>query len=103
MTNADFVPGELVIDGVIDAKDEDMFYEIMDKIASGETDYNMAADFNRDGVVNEKDAKVYEKVEEEKKAPAENFEAKGVYSKDLEKNAAVRTAGVSGQCVSAAL
>lgn len=69
LTNDDFIPGELVEDGVIDSKDKDMFYEIMADIENG-ADYNMAADFNRDGKVDEADAKVYSAVADEAKAPA---------------------------------
>lgn len=53
LTNADFVPGDVNHDGKIDDEDKTKFKEIM----AGE-DYSIAADFNRDGYVDEDDAAI---------------------------------------------
>ncbi|MGN0178592.1 MAG: S-layer homology domain-containing protein [Monoglobaceae bacterium] len=51
LTNADFVPGDVNHDGKIDEADKTKINEIISA-----KDYSIAADFNRDGYVNEEDA-----------------------------------------------
>ena len=53
LTNADFVPGDVNNDGKIDEADKTKIVEII-----SEKDYSIAADFNRDGYVNEDDAAI---------------------------------------------
>lgn len=61
--NDEFIPGELVEDGVIDIKDKREFEEIL---ASGVYDITTErADFNRDGAIDSKDAKVYAHINDE--------------------------------------
>lgn len=55
LTNADFKPGELLEDGVIDGADKAKFNQIL---ASGE--YSLTADFDRDGDVDSTDARVFD-------------------------------------------
>lgn len=59
ITNADFVPGDINADGTVDDEDKSACETI---IADG--DYNEAADFNRDGVVDRYDMEVFSKMEE---------------------------------------
>ncbi len=53
LTNADFVPGDVNNDGKIDEADKTKINEIISA-----KDYSIAADFNRDGYVNEDDAAI---------------------------------------------
>ena len=53
LTHADFVPGDVNNDGKIDEADKTKINEIISA-----KDYNIAADFNRDGYVNEDDAAI---------------------------------------------
>ena len=53
LTNADFVPGDVNNDGKIDEADKTKINEIISA-----KDYSIAADFNRDGYVNEEDAAI---------------------------------------------
>ena len=53
LTNADFVPGDVNNDGKIDEADKTKINEIISA-----SDYSIAADFNRDGYVNEEDAAI---------------------------------------------
>jgi len=65
LNNDVFQPGELIEDGVIDGKDKAEFNSIRAKVESGEMDYNMAADFNRDGVIDDSDALIYANIPDE--------------------------------------
>lgn len=72
--NDEFIPGELVEDGVIDIKDKREFEEIL---ASGVYDITTErADFNRDGSIDSKDAKVYAHINDEEKAEVPSKPAK---------------------------
>ena len=53
LTNADFIPGDVNNDGKIDEADKTKIDEIISA-----KDYSIAADFNRDGYVNEDDAAI---------------------------------------------
>ena len=53
LTNADFIPGDVNNDGKIDEADKTKINEIISA-----KDYSIAADFNRDGYVNEDDAAI---------------------------------------------
>ncbi len=59
LTNADFIPGEIIVDGVVDEQDKAKFEEIL---ASGE--YTLVADFNRDGKIDDNDAKVFKDIQD---------------------------------------
>lgn len=64
--NDEFIPGELVEDGVIDINDKKAFEEIL---AEGIYDKTTErADFNRDGKIDSKDAKVYADIKDEVEA-----------------------------------
>lgn len=68
--NDEFIPGELLEDGIIDIKDKEKFEEILARGVYDE--FAEFADFNRDGKVDEKDAKVYDNIgaEDEVAVPA---------------------------------
>lgn len=56
LTNADFVPGDVNNDGKADDEDKAK----VSAVISGESEYTIAADFNRDGYVDSEDLKVFE-------------------------------------------
>lgn len=59
ITNDDFVPGDINNDGTVDAVDKKMCSDFISKKT-----YNEAADFNRDGKVNDHDIVVFSEIED---------------------------------------
>lgn len=66
LTNADFIPGDVNNDGVVDTKDK---AEAEALIKNGE--YSEAADFNRDGKVNALDLEVFKDLPADQNLPAQ--------------------------------
>lgn len=69
LTNADFIPGDVNADGKVDETDKE---ECEKAIADAEYAKNLegAADFNRDGVVDKYDLKVFSGIGDDKNIPS---------------------------------